>query len=199
MCSQMKQRYFSRSQLTWIALLLVLGLAFTAGYLIYERYRSGTAEQTANYSAVLGRQEEKTQPQGEEPSVSRQQSGSSPYLIDVSVGEQKVRIYHHGVLIKEWVASTGKDNSTPLGRFTIQNRGDWFFSEKYQQGARWWVAFKGNYLFHSVPMDREGRLILEEAKKLGKPVSHGCIRLSVEHAKWIYDHIPRGTPVIIHH
>lgn len=156
----MKQRYLSWSQLAWLALLLllILGLAFTAGYLIYERYLSGTAGQTANYSAVLDRQEKKTHPNSEAKSVSRQQTGSSPYLIDVSVGEQKVRIYQHGVLIKEWVASTGKDNSTPLGHFTIQNRGEWFFSEKYQQGARWWVSFKGNFFFIVFPWTGKGEL-----------------------------------------
>ena len=36
-----------------------------------------------------------------------------------------------------------------------------------------------------------------EFNKLGSPASHGCIRLSVENAKWIYDNCPRGTTVVI--
>lgn len=120
------------------------------------------------------------------------------YTIDVSISEQKVRIYYGDILIKEWIVSTGKDNCTPLGTFTTQQKGDWFFSEKYQQGGKWWVAFQGNYLFHSVPMDRNQKIIPEEAERLGIPVSHGCIRLEVEHAKWLYDNIPRGTLVVIH-
>ncbi|MFY9273327.1 MAG: L,D-transpeptidase family protein [Thermacetogeniaceae bacterium] len=121
------------------------------------------------------------------------------YRIEVSTSEQKVRIYDNDTLIKEWTVSTGKNNSTPLGDFTIQNRGEWFFSEKYQEGAMWWVSFKdwGIYLFHSVPMDRNKNIIQEEADKLGSPASHGCIRMRVEHAKWIYDNIPEGTPVHI--
>ncbi|HAH78565.1 MAG TPA: L,D-transpeptidase, partial [Ruminococcaceae bacterium] len=35
------------------------------------------------------------------------------------------------------------------------------------------------------------------ADKLGEPASHGCIRLPVEDAKWIYDNIPEGTKVVI--
>jgi len=32
---------------------------------------------------------------------------------------------------------------------------------------------------------------------LGKPASHGCVRMTVEDAKWIYDTIPNGTKVIV--
>lgn len=66
----------------------------------------------------------------------------SKYLIDVNISEQKVRIYENGQVVQEWIASTGEHDSTPLGEFVIQNRGEWFFSEKYQQGGKWWVSFK---------------------------------------------------------
>jgi lipoprotein-anchoring transpeptidase ErfK/SrfK len=123
---------------------------------------------------------------------------AKPFKIDVSIGEQKVRIYKDNDVLQEFTVSTGSDNCTPLGTFTIQTKGEWFFSEKYQQGGKWWVRFKGDYLFHSVPMDREQNIIPEEAAKLGTPCSHGCIRLEVEDTKWIYDNIPTGTPVFIH-
>ena len=128
------------------------------------------------------------------------QPSQSKWLIDVNVSDQKVRVYENDKMIKEWVVSTGSNDSTPLGRYEIQNRGEWFFSEKYQQGAMWWVSFKdwGIYLFHSVPMDRERNILTDEANKLGSPASHGCVRLEIDHAKWIYDHIPQGTEVYIH-
>lgn len=125
---------------------------------------------------------------------------ATQYQVDVSVGEQKVRVWEGQDLVKELVASTGIDDSTPLGEFTIHHRGEWFFSEKYQQGAIWWVAFtkNGKYLFHSLPMDKDKQIIPEEAAKLGAPASHGCIRLSIEDAKWFYDTVPHGTMVYIH-
>ena len=88
---------------------------------------------------------------------------------------------------------------TPTGRFFIQNRGEVFFSEKYQQGGKWWVSFRdwGIYLFHSVPTNRNGEIIPEEAAKLGRPASHGCVRLSMADARWLYDTIPEETPVDI--
>lgn len=121
--------------------------------------------------------------------------------IDVNVSEQKVRIYEGDRLIKEMLASTGtEDKPTPLGSFKIQNRGEWFFNPKYQQGAKYWVSFKdwGVYLFHSLAMDENQEIIPEEAAKLGQPASHGCVRLETENARWIYENVPEGTPVEIH-
>lgn len=123
------------------------------------------------------------------------------YWIEVAVGTQKMRIYLDGELKKEWTVSTGKpETPTPLGVFAVQNRGEWFFSSKYKQGAKWWVSFKdwGVYLFHSVPMDEQQQILPAEARKLGTPASHGCVRLEVDNAKWVYDNIPQGTPVYIH-
>jgi lipoprotein-anchoring transpeptidase ErfK/SrfK len=121
--------------------------------------------------------------------------------LDVDVTGQRVRIMKGETVTREMVASTGTEaQPTPLGTFKIQNRGEWFFSKKYQQGGQWWVSFKdwGVYLFHSVPMDEHQRIIAEEAAKLGQPASHGCVRLSVADAKWIYDNIKAGTRVVVH-
>ncbi|HOB30331.1 MAG TPA: L,D-transpeptidase [Bacillota bacterium] len=122
-------------------------------------------------------------------------------LIDVDVSVQVVKVFMDEELIKEMAASTGVEgHETPLGTFEIQNRGLWFFNEKYGQGAKYWVSFKdwGIYLFHSLAMDKDREIIEEEAEKLGQPASHGCIRLKVEDAKWIYDNIPEKTKVLIH-
>ncbi len=34
--------------------------------------------------------------------------------------------------------------------------------------------------------------------KLGKPASHGCVRVEISNAKYIYDYIPSGTKVVIY-
>ncbi|MEW5932379.1 MAG: L,D-transpeptidase [Bacillota bacterium] len=122
------------------------------------------------------------------------------WAVAVDIDRQKVFVYRDGELARSMVCSTGTaDKPTPVGEFRIQNRGEWFFSEKYKQGGRWWVSFHnwGEYLFHSVPMDREGRILEEEAARLGHPASHGCVRLSLEDAEWLYRNIPAGTPVTI--
>lgn len=136
-----------------------------------------------------------------EPKEEPGDSAEEPdWRVLVSIPEQKVYVFRGQDLLRVMVCSTGtEDKPTPRGKFAIQNRGPWFFSEKYRQGGKWWVSFLhwGEYLFHSVPMDREGRVLEEEAEKLGQPASHGCVRLSLADARWFYDHIPQGTPVEI--
>lgn len=122
-------------------------------------------------------------------------------IVDVDVTQQLVRIFKGEQVIREMVASTGREgHETPLGTFEIQNRGTWFYSDKYKQGAKYWVSFKGwgLYLFHSLAMDEDRQVIQEEADLLGRPVSHGCVRLSIEDAKWIYENVPQNTKVMIH-
>lgn len=132
-------------------------------------------------------------------------ASSSPYSVVVSISAQRTYVYESGRLIRTMVCSTGipgTDDETPLGEFIIDEsgakRGEWFFSERYGQGAKYWVGFiGGTYLFHSVPMDRNGRIIPEEAAKLGKPASHGCVRLSLEDAEWFYRTVRDGSPLRI--
>lgn len=135
-----------------------------------------------------------------EPSIPAT-GGKETYWIDVDVTAQKVKIMQGDQEVKTMTASTGVEgHETPLGTFQIQNRGDWFFNEKYQQGAKYWVSFRdwGIYLFHSVAMDEKQEVIPEEEVRLGEPASHGCIRLPIVDAKWIYDNIPEQTKVVIH-
>lgn len=34
--------------------------------------------------------------------------------------------------------------------------------------------------------------------RVGIPLSHGCVRLKIENAKWIYYNIPAGTHVVVY-
>lgn len=123
----------------------------------------------------------------------------------VSVNDQKTYIYEQGTLVRTMVCSTGVldgDNDTPLGDYIINRsgskRGEWFFSQTFQEGAKYWVGFIGGvYLFHSVPMDAKRNIIPHEAARLGVPASHGCIRLTVDDAKWFYESVANGSEVHI--
>lgn len=92
-------------------------------------------------------------------------------------------------------------SDTPTGVFHVeQERGTHFYSQMSNEGANWWVSWKdhGIYLFHSVPVDEHGDYKPDEAAKLGKqPASHGCVRLSVPDAKWLYEQLPVGTKIVI--
>ena len=122
------------------------------------------------------------------------------YLIYVNLKDQLTYVYqgfsNDWNLVNTFISSTGvSGKETPKGIFAVTNRGDWFFSEEFDQGAKYWVQFMGDYLFHSVPFDEGQETILDNT--LGLPASHGCVRLSIEDAKWLYDNIPNNTKIII--
>ena len=121
-------------------------------------------------------------------------------LIYVNLKDQITYIYKGSInnwdKIKSFKCSTGiESEKTPTGIFDVRERGAWFFSDKYNQGWKYWVQFYGDYLFHSVPYNKDQSEVVDYT--LGVPASHGCIRLKTEDAKWIYDNIESGTKVII--
>lgn len=121
-------------------------------------------------------------------------------LIYVNLKYQITYIYKGSInnwdKIKSFKCSTGiESEKTPTGIFDVRERGAWFFSDKYNQGGKYWVQFYGDYLFHSVPYNKDQSEVVDYT--LGVPASHGCIRLKTEDAKWIYDNIESGTKVII--
>lgn len=117
----------------------------------------------------------------------------------MTLSKQNVTVYDsNNQTVESFICSTGtEEDGTPVGTFTIKERGQSFFSKTYQEGACYWTQFDGDYLFHSVPFDKNKTIDAVEAAKLGSRASHGCIRLSIENAKWIYDNIPKGTKVVI--
>lgn len=96
--------------------------------------------------------------------------------------------------------TSGKDKSvTPTGTFTIQDvRGDWVYNPNLKLGAKYYVAWNGDYLFHTVVTNANHHYIKSEAAKLGKkPSSPGCVCLSVPDAKWFANTVPTGTKVVV--
>jgi lipoprotein-anchoring transpeptidase ErfK/SrfK len=122
-------------------------------------------------------------------------SSRTSFLVWVDIHTQSTNVFignkGNWKLIHSFLSSTGKPgDETPAGTYTIKDKGMWFFSEKYQEGAKYWVKFKGNYLFHSLPMNSNKQVV---DSTLGKPSSHGCVRLGIDDAAWFYNNIPTGT------
>jgi lipoprotein-anchoring transpeptidase ErfK/SrfK len=114
--------------------------------------------------------------------------------IDVSIQLQRAFVYDpDGGLIREIPISSGARGKTPLGHFRVYSRSSWTTSSTDSRvSMKWMTRFHGGIGFHGIP--RRGNTAL--ATPLGvKPVSAGCIRMADEDAKWIFDHVPNGTPV----
>ena len=93
----------------------------------------------------------------------------------------------------DWACSPGKDSTpTVRGNYKVAARG-LHFGEDKGYTCYYWTQFYGDYLFHSI-LYYPGSMNPMEPW-LGQRLSHGCVRLSIENARWIYDRIPRGTKV----
>ena len=127
-------------------------------------------------------------------------ASATDLLILTDIGRQKVMVFqgsqNNWEMIQAYPCSSGAEGTeTPLGEFQVQVRGEWFFNSRLGEGAQWYVGFWGDYLFHSYPMDRNQKVL---DYRLGVPLSHGCVRLRIEDAKWLYDNVPIGTKVVIY-
>lgn len=124
-----------------------------------------------------------------------------PYYIKVNRKLNVVYVYEaeNGVynkLVKVFTCSTGR--GTPLGVYGTKNKYVWkmLIGPCYGQYS---TRIVGQILFHSVPYKYQSKDSLEWwlYNRLGTKDSLGCIRLTVEDAKWIYENCPLGTNVEI--
>ncbi|WP_251211936.1 L,D-transpeptidase family protein, partial [Adlercreutzia murintestinalis] len=117
-------------------------------------------------------------------------------LVDTSACRTTVfsRSSNSWVVNQTWSCSPGAYGTpTKKGYFTVGSRGYYFDSGASR--CFYWTQFSGNYLFHSVLYARTATPQYIRDGRLGMNLSHGCVRLDVNCAKWIYDRIPFGTRV----
>lgn len=129
-------------------------------------------------------------------------NSTSPYYIKINYGANVVTVYtknsegEYTVPARTMVCSTG--TGTPRsGVYSLKSRWKWgrLFGNVY---GYYCIQIVGNILFHSVPYLTQGdpsSLEYWEYDKLGTTASAGCIRLTVEDVKWIYNNVPSGTLV----
>ena len=136
-------------------------------------------------------------------------TSESKYWIKVKAQANVVTVYkkvnnkrqpYRAMLCSTGTGEGDSYEATPVGTYYIQGRWDWgaMVGGVY---ARYVVQFYGDFLFHSVPYEEYGdqaSMCTKEFNKLGKDASHGCVRLSVMDAKWVYNNIPRGTKVTVY-
>lgn len=129
----------------------------------------------------------------------------APYYIVVDVNNQVTTVYgqdgkgDYTVVVREMICSTGtKAYPSDLGDWTTNGkRARWSYFPKWGGYAQYWTRINANIAFHSVcynTVDTMG-LSKKSYNALGSRASHGCVRLLVSDAKWVYDHVGKGTVV----
>lgn len=130
-------------------------------------------------------------------------TGTTKYYIKVNCKSQTVNVYEkdennkYSKPVKAMLCSTGVE--TPkTGVYKITSfKQEWLGLQGNVYG-QYCTQIVGNILFHSVPyIEKNNPSSLEywEYDKLGEEASLGCIRLTVESAKWIFDNCETGTQV----
>lgn len=119
-----------------------------------------------------------------------------PIRLDVSLSRQELTYWLAGVKFKQFPVSSGAPRTpTPVGQYQVINKSPKAWSP-YGLWMPYWLGLdRGQFGFHELPIWPNG--YREGANHLGKAVSHGCIRLGVGPAKYLYDRVDVGTVVNI--
>lgn len=115
-------------------------------------------------------------------------------FINADLSAMKLQFYKDGVVADEAVIlSKGKPGSwweTPAGLYKVIEKVPSDFSGFAKVYSPWALAFQGNFLIHGWPYYPNG-------DPVPAGYSGGCIRLSTNDAKTLYDMVPVGTPVLV--
>jgi len=112
------------------------------------------------------------------PGSSETQS-TGAILITIDKSKQEMTVSIDGVAKHVWPVSTGLAGySTPSGTYTATSMNEIWYSKEWDNAP----------MPHSIFFRKDGYAIhgTYEAKYLGRPASHGCVRISRENAATLY-------------
>jgi hypothetical protein len=136
------------------------------------------------------------------PSVSK--SGFGPVVV-INRGANSLQLFSGEQLVRSFHVATGRAQyPTPTGTFRIVDMqtnpwwrppdSDWAKGLKpippgpgNPLGTRWMGLSAPGVGIHGTP----------DAASIGYSASHGCIRMYIPDATWLFDHVQLGTPVLI--
>jgi lipoprotein-anchoring transpeptidase ErfK/SrfK len=110
---------------------------------------------------------------------------ASTVLINIDKTRQNMTVFLDGVERYHWPVSTGRSGySTPSGSFTPTSMNEVWYSKQWDNSP----------MPHAIFFMKDGHAIhgSYEVKHLGKPVSHGCVRISPQNAATLYDLVKKN-------
>lgn len=109
-------------------------------------------------------------------------------VVVVSKADQKVLHFRDGKLRDVFTCSTALPKyDLDAGTYQVYSREAKHWSRQWEVWMPHSLFFHGGYALHATSMIRQ----------LGRPASHGCIRLHPRDAKKLFDEVSIGTPVIV--
>ena len=115
--------------------------------------------------------------------------------IDIDLGSQRATLYENGNVVNSWAVSTGLPGTpTPTGNFKVfahtrmQDMGCYPGAPYCTEDVPWITWFTTNIGFHGTYWHNN----------YGNRMSHGCVNLPIDLAKYVYDWSPVGLEVAVH-
>ncbi len=125
--------------------------------------------------------------------LSSPRSAKAGVTAKIDISEQRMRVYVNGRQVYTWKVSTGRSGyRTPTGNYRPQRMYRRYYSTKYNNAPMpHSVFFRGGYAIHGT----------NHVNNLGRVASHGCVRLSPQHAQTFFNlirhHGTNRTSIVI--
>jgi lipoprotein-anchoring transpeptidase ErfK/SrfK len=99
-------------------------------------------------------------------------------VVRIDNSTQRMHVYIDGMPAYIWRVSTARRGyRTPPGNYRVQRMEHMWYSRKYDMSPMpYSLFFRGGYAIHGTGSIRQ----------LGRPASHGCVRLHPAHARILY-------------
>ena len=106
------------------------------------------------------------------------ESKAAGLVASIDISSQTMTVSRYGQVVYRWSVSTARRGYiTPRGNYRPQWTARMWYSRKYDMSPMpYSVFFRGGYAIHGTGA----------VKYLGRPASHGCVRLHTSNAATIY-------------
>jgi lipoprotein-anchoring transpeptidase ErfK/SrfK len=125
--------------------------------------------------------------------VSQPANASAGVVAKIDLSNQTMQVYVNGMRKYSWPVSTARSGyRTPTGSYKPTRMHKTYFSKKYHGSPMpYSIFFHGGYAIHGT----------NYVKSLGRPASHGCVRLHPSNAAALFSlvqrHGPGNTSIVI--
>ncbi|MCQ8781312.1 L,D-transpeptidase [Mangrovibrevibacter kandeliae] len=112
---------------------------------------------------------------------------AAPRLVArVDLSSQTMTVSYDGELVHRWAVSTARRGYvTPVGTYRPTRMHRMWYSRKYDNSPMpYSIFFRGGYAVHGT----------DALRNLGRPASHGCVRLDPRNAAVLFDYVKRVGP-----
>ena len=114
-------------------------------------------------------------------------------LIVVTLSNQEVSVYQHGILLKTFIVSTGTSkHPTVTGHYNIYVK----YESQTMSGEGYYLPDVPKVMYFFEDYSLHGTYWHHN---FGHPMSHGCVNMYTPDAEWLFDWANIGTPVWIYY